>query len=378
MLLNSPDNETAFKGLMNENEQFKKLINSQPGRNIEEKFRFLLESTTGVEHFLNVFGTVIGNVEGYLSASYNPLSIFESNPIIFGGLDQQYHVASQEGEPFNFDDLKDGASPNPFTIKKPDVVQNIHFINVYDVYKVTTDILWLNESFLTANIVNTLGAKFIAQQNVQLIQDSFKYSKEMFQLLYTDTLQPTQIATFSEGNSKEERAFNALQKINRMSHKLKFQTRLYNKDKRPDLTPSSDLYCIITSELYQDIRELVRSEKYNVNEIAFVPTIVEIDQFDDMSELDFMLVDRRKGPRIFSRLHRESMRNGANLTVNNWLHRHGQYAYNTFANLIFGMGVDTELEVAAGFATANKILLPKRKTLLKKVETRQKKTKKVE
>lgn len=201
-------------------------------------------------------------------------------------------------------------------------------------YKITISTDMLASAFRSENGLSTL-----VNQQVSKMVESYNLDKFLMTWKLLDKMNkvdvPTGINNLNQGNSTEVevKGKQLLRKIKKVIKDMSFPSRDYNTSGVWTVSRPEDLAIIIDTETAAMLDVEVLAGIFNLSKVEMASRIIEIPRFGD-EETQALIVDRDKVHIYQTKYATDSIKNGAGLFTNIFLHRWDLLGACDFANCI--------------------------------------------
>ena len=327
--------------------EFKSRIPGITSANMELVGDTIASYPTIANEFINVLTNQVIRTMFKTRSLDNPLSMFEKGDLSkFGKSLEMIYVDVIQGK--DFTDRFNGSY-------EAEVLAPVSYDNVKVQYLTENSRLkykvTISNDMLASAFRNENGLSTMANQLVSKMVESYNVDKFLLTWKLIDKMKTNKLQCVKPVDKTTAKAFS--RKVKEVIKNMKFPSREFNASGVMTTSKSSDLFIIMdtTTSALLDVELL--ADTFNMSKVELKSRIVEIPYFADPKRVA-LIVDRDKLQIFSTKYASDSVKNGAGLFTNVFLHRWDLFGACDFANCVeLYAGTDNESVIPAQLLVAN-------------------------
>ena len=257
----------------------------------------------------------------------NPLSMFEKGDLSkFGKSLEMIYVDVIQGK--DFTDRFNGSY-------EAEVLAPVSYDNVKVQYLTENSRLkykvTISTDMLASAFKNENGLSTMANQLVSKMVESYNVDKFLLTWKLIDKMKTNKLATVKPVDKNSAKAFS--RKVKEVIKNMRFPSREFNASGVMTKSSSSDLFIIMDTYTSALLDVELLADTFNMSKVELKSRIVEVPYFADPNRIA-LIVDRDKLQIFSTKYASDTVKNGAGLFTNVFLHRWDLFGACDFANCV--------------------------------------------
>lgn len=319
--------------------QFNDRIPEATKINMEQIGQTFSEYPTIANEFVNVLTNQVIRTMFFTRTIDNPLSMFERGDLSkFGKSLELIYVDLIKGK--DFTDRFGGSYEGE--VLRPESVTNVKVQYLTEnsrlKYKVTISNDMLASAFKSETGLSTLVNQLVSKMSESYNMDKFLMTWKLIDKMKTVRIKSTRPEM---GNKNSCKAF--AHDIKKVIKDMRFPSNKYNSSGVTTKSLPSDLFIIVDTETSATLDVELLADTFNMSKVEFQSRIVEVPSFADSERLA-LIVDRDKLQIYSTKYASDTVKNGAGLFTNVFLHRWDLLGACDFANCVELTTSNTDLQ----------------------------------
>ena len=284
---------------------------------------------TIANEFVQVLTNQVIRTMFFTRALDNPLAMFEKGDLSkFGKSLELIYVDIIKGKDFTdrFGDTYEGE------VLRPEAVTNVKVQYLTEnsrlKYKVT-----ISTDMLASAFKNQNGLSSLANQLVSKMVESYNIDKFLMTWKLIDTMKTTQILSTRPCLGDKASTQKFARDVKKLIKDMRFPSNKFNASGVTTKSLPSDLFIIVDTDTSAVLDVTLLAEVFNMSKVEFQSRIVEVPAFGSNKTVAY-IVDRDKLQIYSTKYASDTVKNGAGLFTNVFLHRWDLFGACDFANCV--------------------------------------------
>ena len=307
--------------------EFKSRIPELTKANMELVGDTIASYPTIANEFVNVLTNQVISPMFKTRSLDNPLSMFEKGDLSkFGKSLEMIYVDVINGK--DFTDRFNGSY-------EAEVLAPVHYDNVKVQYLTENSRLkykvTISTDMLASAFKNENGLSTMANQMVSKMVESYQVDKFLLTWKLIDKMKTNKLACPKPVDKATAKAFT--RKVKEVIKNMRFPSREFNASGVMTTSKASDLFIIMDTATSALLDVELLADTFNMSKVELKSRIVEVPYFKDEKRVA-LIVDRDKLQIFSTKYASDTVKNGAGLFTNVFLHRWDLFGACDFANCV--------------------------------------------